>query len=66
VRKRLTPEFLLTVIQAQESLADSQRAEIKAVADYNIALSRLSQAAGTLMNLEPIKQGMQNIIAVEQ
>ena len=66
VRKRLTPEFLLTVIQAQESLADSQRAEIKAVADYNIALSRLSQAAGTLMNLEPIKQGMQNIIVVEQ
>ncbi len=66
VRKKLTPEFLLTIIQAQESLAEAQRGEIKAIADYNIALSRLSQATGTLLNMDPIKQGTEKIIAADQ
>lgn len=66
VRKRLTPEFLLTIIQAQDSLAEAQRGETRAIAEYNIALSRLSQATGTLMNMEPIKQGTQKVIAAER
>lgn len=54
VRKTLTPEFLLTKIQAQESLADAQRAEIKAIVDYNIALTRLAQATGKVLDLRYI------------
>ena len=66
VRKRLTPEFLLTVIQAQESLADAQRAEIKAIADYNIALLRLAQATGMVLNLEYIKQNTLRLVTKYQ
>jgi outer membrane protein TolC len=38
IRKELTPEFLLVKLQAQETLSNAQRAEIKAVTDYNISL----------------------------
>ncbi len=51
VRKSLTPEFLLAKIQAQDLLANAQKAEIKAVVDYNISLTQLLQAAGTVLNL---------------
>ncbi len=51
IREKLTPEFLLVKLQAQESLANAMREEIKAVADYNIALTRLAQATGTVIDL---------------
>ncbi len=56
VRKKLTPEFLLVKIQAQESVADAQKAEIKAVSDYNIALTQLAQATGTVLDMRFLKQ----------
>ncbi len=55
VRKKLSPEFLLAKIQAQESLADAQRAKVQAIADFNIALTRLSQATGKILDLKLIK-----------
>ncbi len=57
IREKLTPEFLLLKLQAQEFLANAQIAEIRAVADYNIALADLSRLLGTTLELnlvEPI------------
>lgn len=56
IRKKLTPEFLLAKIQAQESLAISQRAEVKAVVDFNIAMTRLAQATGTVLDMRYIRE----------
>jgi outer membrane protein TolC len=47
----------LLKLQAQEFLANAQIAEIRAVADYNIALADLSRLLGTTLELnlvEPI------------
>ena len=54
IRERLTPEFLLVKLQAQGALADAQRAEIKAVADFNISLAQLAQTMGTVLELRQV------------
>jgi hypothetical protein len=56
VRKKLTPEFLLAKIQAQDSLARAQRSEIKAIADYNISLARIAQVTGKVKDLQYAEQ----------
>ncbi len=56
VRKKLTPEFLLAKIQAQDSLARAQRSEIKAIADYNISLARIAEATGKVKDLQYMEQ----------
>lgn len=64
IRKNLTPEFLLAKIQAQESLAISQRAEVKAVVDFNIAMTRLAQATGTVLDMRYIRENVQSFTTV--
>ncbi|MBN2589248.1 MAG: TolC family protein [Sedimentisphaerales bacterium] len=51
IRERLTPEFMLLKLQAQEFLANAQIAEIRAIADYNIAIAELSRITGTILEL---------------
>ncbi|MBW2689237.1 MAG: TolC family protein [Deltaproteobacteria bacterium] len=58
IRKQLTPEFLLVKLQAQEALAEASRGEIKAKADYNIALIRLAQATGTVLDMRYVKNAL--------
>jgi outer membrane protein len=58
VRERLTPEFLLVKLQAQGALADAQRAEIKAIADFNIALAQLAQTMGTVLELHQVSTAL--------
>jgi outer membrane protein TolC len=58
VRERLTPEFLLVKLQAQAALADSQRAEIKAIADFNISLAELAQTMGTVLELRQVSPAL--------
>jgi outer membrane protein len=55
IRETLTPEFLLVKLQGQEFLANAQRAETKAIADYNIALSRLARAMGTVLEMRYVR-----------
>jgi outer membrane protein len=45
----LTPTFVNLKLQTQEELAEAARAETEAVANYNIAISRLELAKGTLL-----------------
>jgi outer membrane protein TolC len=58
IREKLTPEFLLVKLQAQETVANAQRAEIKAIVDYNIALTRLAQTTGTVLDLRYVQTAL--------
>jgi len=58
IRKKLTPEFLLAKIQAQEAMANAQKAEIATIVQYNIALTRLAQATGTVLDMQSVKPAL--------
>jgi len=55
VREKLTPEFLLVKLQAQDSLAQAQRAQARAITDYNVALAQLAQTTGRVLRLHEVK-----------
>jgi len=59
LRERLTPEFLLVKLQAQEALASAQRAEIRAIVDFNISQAQLSQVIGTVLELNQVSNPLQ-------
>jgi outer membrane protein TolC len=50
----LSPEFLNLKLQAQSQLADAELSEISAVIGYNLAITRLEQAKGTLLEYNRI------------
>jgi outer membrane protein len=50
----LTPEFVQLKLQIQDSLAQSQQSEAEAVANYNIALSQLEKAKGTILRYDNV------------
>ncbi len=58
IRERLTPEFLLVKLQAQEALANAQHAEIKAIADFNISLAELAQTTGTVLEMHQVQTSL--------
>ncbi|MHC4171823.1 MAG: TolC family protein [Planctomycetota bacterium] len=58
IRERLTPEFLLVKLQAQGVLAEAQRAEIKAIVDFNISLAQLAQTTGTVLELHQVSTSL--------
>lgn len=64
VRERLTAEFLLVKLQAQETLAQAERAENGALAEFNIALAELAQATGTVLDLHQIETSLSAIAAM--
>ncbi len=52
----LTPEFLLDLkLNTQQRLADAEIRELQAIVDYNIAIARLYQATGTLLERNQIE-----------
>ena len=58
IREKLTPEFLLVKLQAQETLANAQREEIKAIADFNISLAELAQTTGTVLEMHQVQASL--------
>ena len=62
IRDKLTPEFLLVKLQAQETYAQAQRAQISAVTEFNIALAELAQAAGTILDLDRVDASLSSIV----
>ena len=58
IRGKLTPEFLMVKLQAQEDLARAEQAEQQAIVDYNIALAELARACGTVLELYPVKSAL--------
>ena len=55
IREKLTPEFLLLKLQAQESLATAQASHVRAIVDFNIAMTELAQTLGTVLELKPVE-----------
>lgn len=51
----LSPEFVDRKLRAQETVADRARAEAQAIANYNIALSKLERAKGTLLRYNNVE-----------
>jgi outer membrane protein TolC len=58
IRDKLTPEFLLVKLEAQDSLSNAQRAEVKAISDYNIAQIRLAQSMGTVLDMRYVRKAL--------
>lgn len=58
IRDKLTPEFLLVKLQAQETLSNAQRGEIKALTDYNTSLVRLAQSMGTVLDMRYVRKAL--------
>ena len=50
----LTPEFVQLKLQIQDALAQSEQNEAEAVANYNIALSQLEKAKGTILRYDNV------------
>jgi outer membrane protein TolC len=50
----LTPDFVNRKLQAQEQLAQSAREEARAITDYNVAISQLEKAKGTILKYDNI------------
>ncbi len=63
IRERLTPEFLLLKLQTQESLANAQAAEVRAIVDFNIALAELAQTLGTVLELHQVEASLPTVSA---
>ncbi len=66
IRERLTAEFLLVKLQAQETLAQSERAENAALSEFNIALAELAEATGTVLELHRIEKAISTITAMKE
>ncbi|RPJ19173.1 MAG: hypothetical protein EHM35_21010, partial [Planctomycetaceae bacterium] len=62
IREKLTPEFLLVKLQAQDTYAQAQRGEIGAIVELNIALAELAQAAGTILDLRMVEASLSSVL----
>lgn len=58
IRGQLTPEFLRVKLQAQETLAGTERAEAQAIVDYNSAMAELARTTGTTLELNRVRLAM--------
>lgn len=61
IREKLTPEFLLLKLQAQESLATAQASHMRSIVDFNIAMTELAQTLGTVLELTPVEPSIPRI-----
>lgn len=52
--EELTPAYIQTLLNTQENLASAQQQEAQAISNYNIAVSRLERAKGTLLRYDNV------------
>jgi len=62
IRDRLTPEFLLVKLQAQETYAQSSRAEVAALIELNVATIELAQNTGTILDLRLVAPSLEAVV----
>jgi hypothetical protein len=65
IRGRLTPEFLLVKLNAQETLANAELAALQALVDYNVAMSDLALVSGTVLELHGVKLALPVVLGEE-
>jgi outer membrane protein len=63
IRDRLTPEFLLVKLQAQETYAQSRRAEVAALIELNVATAELAQNTGTILDLRMVQPSLAAVVS---
>jgi outer membrane protein TolC len=62
IRERLTPEYLLVKLQAQETYAQTRRARVSAIAEFHIAQVELARTTGTVLQLHQIDNALTRIV----
>ncbi len=65
VRQKLTPEFLLVKLQAQQTLAEAERAVIGAIANLNISTAHLAQITGTTLELRSVESALEALSGID-
>ena len=58
IREKLTPEFLLVKLQAQETYAQTRRAQVNALTEFNISLMELARTTGTVLQLHRVETAL--------
>jgi len=53
-QQALTPDFINRLLQQQEVLANAEREENRAIADYNVAVAQLERAKGTILKYDNV------------
>jgi len=66
IRERLTPEFLLVKLQAQETYAQTRQAQINALTEYNISQAELARTTGTVLQLHRVQHALTTVTAAEE
>jgi len=61
IREKLTPEFMLVKLQAQETYAQTRRAQIGALAEFNISEVELARTTGTVLRLHRVENALATI-----
>ena len=62
IRDKLTPEFLLVKLQAQDTYAQTRRAEANALAEFNISQVELARVTGTVLQMHRVENAVTTII----
>ena len=66
IRRRLSPEYLNVKLNAQESVARAELAELQAIVSYNTALVELARNTGTVLEVNRVKIALPVIIDQER
>jgi outer membrane protein TolC len=61
VRERLTPEFLLVELQAQDTQAEARRVAVDSLIEFNVALVELAHATGTVFELQRVEKALTTV-----
>ncbi len=61
IREKLTPEFMLVKLQAQETYAQTRRAQVNALTEFNISLAELARATGTVLQLHRVETALTTV-----
>jgi len=62
IRERLTPEYLLVKLQAQETYAQTQRAQVSAQAEFHVAQAELARVTGTVLRLHRVEDALTTLV----
>jgi outer membrane protein len=66
IREKLTPEFMLVKLQAQETYAQTRRAEVEALTEFNISLAELARTTGTVLELHRVEEALTTVGTTDQ
>jgi outer membrane protein TolC len=62
IREKLTPEFLLVKLQAQDTYAQTRRAEANALAEFGISQVELARVTGTVLRMHRVENAVTTVI----